>query len=110
MSFFKWLRQTWDKHGPARRIRIVEGDELPEKLPRRDLVLTRDDGDDWSIGMRCPCGCGEVIELMLLEEARPRWDLKTDENNRPTLHPSVWRRKGCRSHFWVRKGHIFWCE
>ncbi|MDM9644782.1 DUF6527 family protein [Rhizobium sp. S163] len=30
--------------------------------------------------------------------------------DRPTLHPSVWRNSGCRSHFWVRRGRIAWCD
>ncbi|MER8408153.1 DUF6527 family protein [Mesorhizobium sp. M1307] len=60
--------------------------------------------------MRCPCGCGEPIELMVLKEAKPRWDVRIDESRRPTLHPSVWRQKGCRSHFWIRQGRIHWCD
>jgi hypothetical protein len=110
MRLLRWLRLLWDRHGPARSIRVVEGDTLPEALPRRDLVLTRDDGEDWSVGMRCPCGCGETIELLVLEEARPRWNVSIDKGGRPTLHPSVWRQKGCQSHFWVRQGRIHWCD
>jgi len=60
MKILRWFGQFWDKHGPARRLTIVEGDTLPAILPRRDLVLTRDNGEDWSVGMRCPCGCGET--------------------------------------------------
>ena len=60
--------------------------------------------------MRCPCGCGETIELLVLDGAKPRWDVLIDKKNLPTLHPSVWRQTGCRSHFWVRKGRINWCE
>lgn len=110
MKIFRWLRRFWDKHGPARRIRLVEGDALPERLPWRDLVLTRDDGDDWSVGMKCPCGCGQTIELLVLDDAKPRWDILIDESDLPTLHPSVWRKTGCRSHFWVKKGRIRWCD
>ena len=110
MTIATWLGRLWDRWGPARRLVVAEGDTLPTPLPKRNLVLTRDDGDDWSIGMRCPCGCGDTIELMLLEEARPRWDVETDPEGRPSLHPSVWRKTGCRSHFWVRNGRIHWCD
>lgn len=82
---------------------------LPARLPRRDLVVARDDGEDWSVGMRCPCGCGDTIELMLVAEAKPRWWLTFDRRGRPSLSPSVWRRTGCRSHFWVRGGRVDWC-
>ena len=110
MKITRWFRRLWGKYGPARHLQILEGDTLPSELPARDLVLTRDDGDDWSVGMRCPCGCGDTIELMILREARPRWDISVNEAGRPSLHPSVWRKSGCRSHFWVREGRILWCE
>lgn len=110
MSLMSWVRRLWDRYGPARRLVLVEGDTLPTSLPKRDLVLARDDGDDWSVGMRCPCGCGETIELMILEEARPRWDVSLNASSRPSLHPSVWRRTGCKSHFWVKDGRIHWCD
>ena len=77
---------------------MVEGDTLPKLLPHRDLVLTWDDGYDWSVGMRCPCGRGATIELMILPAANPRWSVQVDEASGPTLQPSVWRHKGCRSH------------
>lgn len=110
MTISTWFGRLWDRWGPARRLVVVEGDALPTPLPRRNLVLARDDGDDWSVGMQCPCGCGDTIELMLLQEARPRWDVVTDSSGRPSLHPSVWRKTGCMSHFWVRNGRIHWCD
>ncbi|WP_318030080.1 DUF6527 family protein [Rhizobium ruizarguesonis] len=61
------------------------------------------------VGMRCPCGCGDTIELLVAAETKPRWDVTIDEVRRPTLHPSVWRQKGCRSHFWIRRGRVHWC-
>lgn len=109
MKIPRWLRLFWDDYGPARRLRVIEADTLPTPLPYRDLVLTQDDGEDWSVGLRCPCGCGATIELMTLPGANPRWSVQVDEAGRPTLHPSVWRQKGCRSHFWVRHGRIQWC-
>lgn len=110
MRLARWFRRLRGKYGPARRLQIIEGDNLPSDLPLRDLVLTRDQGDHWSVGMRCPCGCGDTIELMILREARPRWDISVNKAGRPSLHPSVWRKSGCKSHFWVREGRILWCE
>jgi hypothetical protein len=66
--------------------------------------------DDWSVGMRCPCGCGQRLEMMVLKEVKPRWDVSVDLRGHVTLHPSVWLREGCRSHFWVRSGKIIWCD
>lgn len=105
-----WWRSFTASLAPRRSLKILEGDTLPDKLPRRDLVLMRDDDDDWSVGLRCPCGCGQRLELMVLKDVRPRWDVIFDKQRCPTLHPSVWLRTGCRSHFWVRQGKIVWCE
>ena len=105
----RWWRHVWARLGPCRRLRIIEGDSLPSQLPWRDLVLARDDGEDWCVGMRCPCGCGHVIELLVIAEAKPRWDVSVDTKGRPTLTPSVWLKKGCRSHFWIREGRVHWC-
>jgi len=60
--------------------------------------------------MSCPCGCGYAIELLVVAEAKPRWDVKVDGNGVPTLTPSVWLQKGCRSHFRVLEGRIHWCQ
>ncbi|WP_236000503.1 DUF6527 family protein [Bradyrhizobium uaiense] len=60
--------------------------------------------------MRCPCGCRQTIELLLIREAKPRWDLSVDPAGRPSLRPSVWVQTGCRSHFWLRRGRVEWCE
>lgn len=51
------------------------------------------------MGMRCPCGCGYVVELLVVTEAKPRWDVRVDTNGTPTLTPSVWLQKGRHSHF-----------
>lgn len=81
---------------------------MPTKLPKYDLILLNDDGEDWSVGFLCPCGCGDTIELPLLPNVRPRWDIHVDATHHPTLTPSVWKTNGCKSHFWVRDGKVIW--
>lgn len=103
-----WVLSLLERLLPARRIDVIEGEALPKKLPRRNMVLLRDAGEDWSVGMRCPCGCGQHIELALILEAKPCWKLLVEPDEIPTLTPSVWLRKGCRSHFFVRRGRVDW--
>lgn len=109
-SACRWTRKKWNGFGPDRRIQVIQGDSLPPKLPKRDLVLAREDDEDWCVGMRCPCGCGVNIELLVVPEAKPRWDVFIDAKQRPTLTPSVWVQRGCRSHFWLRNGRVQWCD
>jgi hypothetical protein len=106
----RWWRNTKEAALPVRRLVIVEGEGLPVEMPSRDLILLRDHVEDWSVGFRCPCGCGEVVELMLLKIAKPRWTLAIDQKGRPSLRPSILRTKGCRSHFWIRAGRAEWSD
>jgi len=105
-----WWRRLVAVLTPRRSLTVVQGDMLPSRLPIWDLALARDDDEDWAVGLRCPCGCGQRLEMMLLKEVRPRWDVSLDRRGHVTLHPSVWVREGCRSHFWVRAGKIVWCD
>jgi hypothetical protein len=109
LKIARWWRNAWARISPPRKLQIIEGDSLPSDMPRRDLVLARDAGEDWCVGMRCPCGCGHVIELLVVAEAKPRWDFALDLDGLPTLSPSVWLQSGCRSHFWIRGGRVHWC-
>jgi len=109
MNLAFWFRRIWQRHGPKRRLIIVESDTPPDPIPSRHVYLCRDDGENWSVAMRCPCGCGDSLELMLLKEIKPNWSLKTNDQQPPSLRPSIWRRTGCQSHFWLRNGHIHWC-
>lgn len=105
-----WWRRVKARLSPARHLSIIEGDSLPPKLPRRNILLARDGDEDWCVGMRCPCGCRSTIELLIVQGVAPRWDLRVDGRGLPTLHPSVFLQKGCRSHFWLKHGRIHWCE
>ncbi|WP_313710354.1 DUF6527 family protein [Pseudomonas sp.] len=58
--------------------------------------------------MKCPCGCGRTIELLVIQEAKPRWDITVDADGLPNLNPSVWLTSGCKSHFWLIRGKVVW--
>jgi hypothetical protein len=89
------------------RLRSVSVDELPDSLAQRRLYLIGS-GVPWSAALICPCGCGEVIQLSLLPDDSPSWTVSFDRDGLPALSPSVWRTKGCRSHFFLRHGTIVW--
>lgn len=89
---------------------IIEGDSLPNKMPMRSIVVTMEDEEVWCAGFKCPCGCCRIIELPIIQEAKPRWDLKINSKNQISLHPSVFLKNGCKSHFWVKNGKVIWCK
>ena len=88
-----WWRRLIVRLTPRRSLIVVEGDMLPKRLPFWSLVMARDDCEDWSVGLRCPCGCGQRLEMMLLKGVKPRWDISVDPKGHVS-HPSVWLREG----------------
>jgi len=106
---WRWLT-GWLRPQRPFGLKYFEGDELPDTIRPRTLVVAREGDELWSAGMICPCGCGRRIELMLLPGVKPRWDVCVDDRGLPSLSPSVWARTGCRSHFWLRAGRIEWCD
>ena len=106
------LRRIWfalcDLLGRRYRVSLVT-EALPSRVRPRRLYLVRDrDGFDEFVGLACPCGCGATIHLNLIDDERPCWRLSETADRGPTLHPSVWRTKGCRSHFVIRRGTLKW--
>ena len=77
-------------------------------LPRQFIEVVYKSTPRWSM-FCCPCGCGEVISLPLETHHKPHWQVSQSSAGRPQLYPSVWRNKGCLSHFWIDDGRVFWC-
>jgi hypothetical protein len=84
-------------------------DEIPDCLKPWTIYLAGERGHLWAATMICPCGCGESIQLNLLKQIRPSWTANQHPDGTVSLMPSVWRQKGCRSHFFVRHGRVDWC-
>jgi len=107
-SPFKLFRRRAGSRRALYRLEAVE--DLPEEPAPHILYVAGEGEYAWAAAMLCPCGCGDAIQLSLLEDARPHWTVKREQNGTPSVMPSVWRRKGCRSHFFLRRGRIVWCQ
>ncbi len=83
-------------------------DDIPDHPQTRTLYAVGERGRLWSAALVCPCGCGQLLQLNLVRTSRPCWRLQEDRFGRASLHPSVWRKTTCRSHFWLRSGRIVW--
>ena len=82
--------------------------DLPRLLNPRRLYLVGEP-PKWAI-FRCPCGTGHQIDLNLVHAGRPRWNVVFDEQNRPSLRPSVNVKAELRCHFWLTAGEVRWCQ
>ena len=92
------------------RYKTVLCDELPDNLEKRSLYLVGEDNTYWLAALICPCGCGDIIQLTLDIAGRPRWQANINKKLEVTLKPSIHRRVHCRSHFFIKKGNLIWCE
>lgn len=108
-----WIARLWSwvkglfRRGPT-PLATIRVEEPPEVLRPRTVYLLGEEGHIWSVAMLCPCGCGEQIHLSAVG-GRPRWSVEVEGDGSVTLSPSVWRKAGCRSHFFLRRGVVQWC-
>lgn len=93
---------------PPSRYRVVHSDEEPDELEPMLVYAIGEGAHLWHVALLCPCGCDAKIQLNALADASPRWTL-IEREGLPTIRPSVWRKVGCRSHFFIRDGRVDWC-
>lgn len=100
-----WFRTLLDPKASYKHVWC----EDPPEMPEPGLVyLIGDRPHPWSAAFICPCGCNELISLSLIPKDSPRWTYHVSSSDPITLSPSVWRTRGCRSHFFIRKGRVLW--
>lgn len=92
------------------KYRICKLEELPASLDSYTLYLLGDGECYWMAALKCPCGCGELIQLSVASSGHPKWTVDISQACGVSLHPSVHRTVGCRSHFFLRKGRVEWCK
>ena len=111
-ALFRSLGSRW------RRVRRLEEqpwetvfvEELPDRLTPATVYVLGEKQYLWSVALLCPCSCGEALHMSLHDDSRPRWRIRDHRDGTVTLFPSVWRKVGCRSHFFLRRGRVEWCS
>lgn len=107
IRLWRWIA-SWFGRVP-RPLQTVHLEELPEKLAPGVVYVLGEGAHKWFVAMACPCGCGETVQVSLLSDAKPRWRLVEHPDGTISLTPSIWRKVGCRSHFFLSHGTIEWC-
>ena len=100
-NFVEWLQPE---------LSIIYVDELPGTVNDKAIYIVGDKSRPWLLAFQCPCGCHCLIQLNLLKDADPCWKFRLTTNNKINISPSVWRTKGCKSHFFVYKSKIEWAK
>ncbi len=104
--FLKYFNLLLDKI-LYRSFVLIEGDSLPKLMPIRAIVVVAEDDEFWCVGLKCPCGCGYTIELPVIKEAKPRWDIKINSQNKISLYPSVFLKKAVNPIFGLKMEKLF---
>jgi hypothetical protein len=104
---YRWFRLVLDLRRSYVAIKV---DELPELLEKGVFYLVGESAEPWAAFFLCPCGCGDSISLSLIPTDSPRWRIMEHRDGSFSLIPSVWRIRGCRSHFVIRKGRVYWAK
>lgn len=98
----RWLMQ------PAYKTLFIE--DLPQNIKTKAIYIVGTKQYPWQAALKCPCGCGALIQLNLLSESRPCWKFKVNTIKKITISPSIWREIGCKSHFFIHSGKIKWAK
>ncbi len=105
----RWLVDVFcDVFDPPFRARYFEDDPEPSQLSKKTFGIVGNPDHRKYAHFLCPCECGEIIVLISNSKVRPRWTFDVDWLLRPTVTPSVWRTRGCESHFILDHGHVHW--
>lgn len=108
MNLVRWWRSL---ALPWRRWRVVAhvtaGDEIPDRIPRRGVVLVGHATHATWAAFDCPCGRGHRLMLNLDSARSPRWRIVSLRplSIRPSVDDVTSER---RCHFVVRQGRIAW--
>lgn len=101
-----WLKTRFARRYKTRWVHDI----LPRVLNAHTVYVVQDEDVLWQVSFVCPCGCNEILHMNLISDEHPYWRITEHSDSTISLSPSVWRQKGCRSHFWLRHGKIEWCE
>lgn len=117
----KWMKNIWlriinwwngNEEEPKKIYQLLQVNEQPLLVEVADNLVYHIGDEDWKwlLMFKCPCGCGNVIHLSLLEKSVQKWKLKVEDNNIFSIQPSVNRQVGCKSHFFITHNEVKWCE
>lgn len=94
---------------PDLLVRVISDHPTPASIESGCLYVVGGPGYKKWAYFRCPADRKEIIQLSLMPNHRPRWDVSIDFLNRPTVNPSVRQLEGSCAHFWIKRGCIKWC-
>jgi hypothetical protein len=105
IGWWQWLPLPWRQWRVVGR--VDAGDEVPDRLPRKGVVLVgAPERPTWA-AFDCPCRRGHRLMVNLNTERYPAWHV---QSLRPlSIQPSIDNiTPQQRCHFFMRGGKIVW--
>ena len=103
-NLFNWFNNLF-----RRKYNFKVCEDFQENIDNNTIYFVGNKSHFDFLQMECPCGCKEQIKLSLIKFDKPNWQVKFNDN-RISISPSIWRTKGCRSHFFVKDNKIIWAK
>lgn len=102
-----WLAKLWPWHKWRIRAEVSSAGDVPDVLPRKTVIIVRDEGISKWLAFDCPCTGRHRVLINLDSRRRPFW--KVLDKAPLSLHPSVDDiEPGRRCHYWIIDGRIHW--
>jgi len=101
----EWFKLAVD---PRRALEVEFVEDAPDVVEETKLYLVGQRAAPWSAMFVCPCGCKATVALSLIPDDQPRWRARYHADGTLSLSPSIWRTRGCHSHFFIRHGKVVW--
>jgi hypothetical protein len=83
-------------------------DDFPESIRENMIYIVGEKDHEWLAVLKCPCGCGDTVQLNLLKDAKPFWEIIRHKNGLISISPSINRIVNCKSHFSIIKEKVWW--
>ena len=110
INIFEYLHGLWKRFKRRHTLGNLHYVESMQNIPDRlteHVYIVGLQKPKWVI-FSCPCGCGERIEVNLMQSRHPRWKMQVTKGV-ISLWPSLWMvDKKCGSHFWIEKNRVIW--
>lgn len=119
LDIYQWLIETWnslwdfksqtvDVKVDEKKFIVENAEDVPASIFDNTIFIIQDGNEPELLAFKCPCGCNENILLNLLKDAKPQWKFKINKKGTIDIKPSIWRKIGCKSHFFIKNGIIEW--
>jgi len=86
----------------------IHVEDLPDTIENKTIYIIGEDGYEWLVVFKCPCGCNDTIQLNLLLDGEKVWRIIYHHDGTISISPSVRRIVNCKSHFTISRNMVTW--